>query len=151
MKADVEKVGAGIVAASGKDLPGPLVHSRVIQLAFHGGAEKVGHVPHRNRENQAHSAVEDPVVHHGPRSGLVPEVDRERNRQTRKSGVDQRRQPQLAPSHNGLNLGAVGPAGNVDEIVRCHYEKLHQPCSRKRVPQRLSDKSIIVLIHGRNV
>ncbi len=51
MKAHVEKVGAGIVAASGKNLPGPLVHSRVIPLAFHGGAEKVGHLPHRNREN----------------------------------------------------------------------------------------------------
>ena len=47
MKANVQKIGAGIITASRKDLPRARIHSRVIPLPFLGRAKEVGGSGHK--------------------------------------------------------------------------------------------------------
>jgi len=54
----VEKIGAGIVTASGKNLPRARVHSCVIPLPLLGRAAEVGDVPHGNRGGHGDRAAD---------------------------------------------------------------------------------------------
>lgn len=120
----MEEVGAGIVAAGGQEVAGSGVHGGVVAFLAGGGAEEVGDVPHGDGGGYSEGAIEDPVGGDEAGFGAVPVVEGEGGGGAGEDAVDYGDEPEFGGAEEGADLGAVGPAGDVHEVVGGYDEEL---------------------------
>ena len=126
MKTHVHHIGPGIIAARWQDVAGAGVYLRIELFRLFIGAAEVRNPPRRDGPNYLHSAVDGPVVQYRCWRPTAPQIEGELGSQTREQAGDQRPDQHLVFPQGRLDLAAMCPAWNMDQIMQLHHEELHQ-------------------------
>src|ERR1700691_493765 len=114
----MKEIWTGIVSTRREDVASSCIHAQVFGFLFLGRSAQVRDVPHSNSRQECNSTIDHPVIRHIGGSGPMPEVNCESGGDPWKDGVGKGRKPNFASSNEGLNLGAMNPTGDIDQVMR---------------------------------